>query len=327
MAIEHQKENQKYYLDNQGYFRFKHNKKLVHRFIAKHEIYDKNKDEYPLNFSEYIVHHIDKIKTNNKVSNLKLVTKKEHDRIHGINPPDKSQTELPTNSKQEESIKKVHEEIETKAKSSKIDSSNKSYDSDEIKPTYTGYISPNKFKSVIKKNKRNPYKIPKQITKKNKPQRKIDPIKPVTQEKPKKPIKKEHKCNQCNRPINHKGNCLACNIKNKRERDNLKKPNNSVFMVIGVILLFVIGLSIFNMLNIELPSANLIEKPISNQPIDDEYISGVFEKKYNEWQDYEDICAKFCYKECNDNNSKFIATEKDTRNILCSCCGKKYRLS
>ena len=43
-----------------------------------------NRDEYPLRFSQYQVHHIDGNKSNNDVSNLQIVTRREHEEIEGI---------------------------------------------------------------------------------------------------------------------------------------------------------------------------------------------------------------------------------------------------
>ncbi len=57
---------------------------LVHKQVAYREIYLKNKAKYPLPFSKYLVHHIDGDKQNNHVSNLQIVTREEHEKIHGI---------------------------------------------------------------------------------------------------------------------------------------------------------------------------------------------------------------------------------------------------
>lgn len=69
--------------DYKGYIRFKDSKRLFHRWMAEKEIYDKNKKKYTLPFEEYQVHHIDKVITNNIPENLKLLTKREHEEIHG----------------------------------------------------------------------------------------------------------------------------------------------------------------------------------------------------------------------------------------------------
>lgn len=70
-------------IDKNGYERGNYSD-LIHRQKAYRNTYLKNRDKYPLPFSMYIVHHIDKDKRNNKIANLQLVTKEEHDRIHGI---------------------------------------------------------------------------------------------------------------------------------------------------------------------------------------------------------------------------------------------------
>ncbi len=55
---------------------------LIHRQIAYHKIYRKNRDKYPLPFKKYVVHHIDGDKLNNDVSNLEIMTEEEHNRLH-----------------------------------------------------------------------------------------------------------------------------------------------------------------------------------------------------------------------------------------------------
>lgn len=68
------------YKDERGYER-KHSN-AVHRQRAYHHIYLKNRKKYPLPFSAYEVHHIDFDKTNNRMSNLAILTPEEHDKIH-----------------------------------------------------------------------------------------------------------------------------------------------------------------------------------------------------------------------------------------------------
>lgn len=71
------------YLDNNGYKRgeIKHSN-LLHRQLAFKYIYQPNKDQYPLPFGQYQVHHIDGNKQNNDIKNLKLVSKESHKEIH-----------------------------------------------------------------------------------------------------------------------------------------------------------------------------------------------------------------------------------------------------
>jgi len=74
----------KTYIDDDGYKRFKDSDKLVHRWIALNKIYLPNKHKYRFPFSKYVVHHIDLNKLNNDVSNLEIITQNEHEDIHGI---------------------------------------------------------------------------------------------------------------------------------------------------------------------------------------------------------------------------------------------------
>ena len=76
----------KYYIDENGYKRFNDSDKLVHRWVAYKYIYKDNKNKYKYNFEDYIVYHIDKNKLNNNSSNLKLMLTKEHEAEHGIIP-------------------------------------------------------------------------------------------------------------------------------------------------------------------------------------------------------------------------------------------------
>jgi hypothetical protein len=70
------------YMDRNGYQRTKQeHSNLVHRGRIYH-VYLENRDKYPLPFSAYEIHHIDFDKTNNKVSNLAILTPTEHDDIH-----------------------------------------------------------------------------------------------------------------------------------------------------------------------------------------------------------------------------------------------------
>jgi len=74
------------FIDENGYRRKKiQHSNLIHRNIAYEKIYIPNKKLYPLPFSKYQVHHKDKNKLNNNVSNLQLVTREEHEIIHGVN--------------------------------------------------------------------------------------------------------------------------------------------------------------------------------------------------------------------------------------------------
>jgi|SRR3989344_8892947 len=72
------------YIDEQGYRRWNKSHDRVHRTIAYKAIYLKEREKYPLEFKEYQVHHKDKNKENNRVENLELVHRAEHEKKHGI---------------------------------------------------------------------------------------------------------------------------------------------------------------------------------------------------------------------------------------------------
>ena len=70
------------YLDKNGYLRFCDGDGLVHRVVAYHKIYLPYKDNFPLPFSNYVVHHIDENKLNNHPSNLEIILDFEHKQRH-----------------------------------------------------------------------------------------------------------------------------------------------------------------------------------------------------------------------------------------------------
>ena len=68
----------KYYIDEDGYFRFNNSGKLLHRYIASKKIGRRlRRDE--------VVHHIDRNKKNNHSDNLYVCYPEEHQAIHTNN--------------------------------------------------------------------------------------------------------------------------------------------------------------------------------------------------------------------------------------------------
>jgi len=59
----------KTYTDKKGYLRYKSNKRLIHRIVAK-SLHKNAK----FKFSECLVYHLDLNKNNNKISNLRVIT-------------------------------------------------------------------------------------------------------------------------------------------------------------------------------------------------------------------------------------------------------------
>jgi len=72
------------YIDRRGYRYWKNSGKSVHRGIAKHKIWEKDRKKYPLEFKEYQVHHKNKDKLDNNVENLELIQIREHELSHNI---------------------------------------------------------------------------------------------------------------------------------------------------------------------------------------------------------------------------------------------------
>lgn len=69
--------------DDKGYIRGKpEHSDLISRQLAFDKIYKLNREEYPLKFKEYDVHHRDRKKHNNDIDNLDIVTREEHKDIH-----------------------------------------------------------------------------------------------------------------------------------------------------------------------------------------------------------------------------------------------------
>lgn len=71
------------YIDKNGYERNGYNNKLTHRKVAYRQLYDYPK-KHKLKFRYYEVHHIDRNKLNNSKDNLKILTREDHKKEHGI---------------------------------------------------------------------------------------------------------------------------------------------------------------------------------------------------------------------------------------------------
>ena len=66
------------FIDSKGYPRFRDSGKLVHRAVAVNKLGGKI-------YSGYEVHHIDGNKLNFRPSNLKVMSKSQHARLHWFN--------------------------------------------------------------------------------------------------------------------------------------------------------------------------------------------------------------------------------------------------
>jgi len=65
----------KTYVDEKGYKRYVNSNKLVHRHVAKKKLGNTI-------FDGYVVHHKDGNKLNNKRSNLQVMKRSSHSRLH-----------------------------------------------------------------------------------------------------------------------------------------------------------------------------------------------------------------------------------------------------
>lgn len=76
--------SEKSYIDEKGYLRFKDSGILVHRYLAKKYIWEKDRKKYPLEFDKYQVHHKDKNIRNNDIDNLEVIEIREHELKHNV---------------------------------------------------------------------------------------------------------------------------------------------------------------------------------------------------------------------------------------------------
>jgi hypothetical protein len=67
----------KFYIDRKGYPRWKDSRKLVHRTVAANKVGGSI-------FSGMVVHHRDGNKRNFRKSNLQIMTRSAHSRLHAI---------------------------------------------------------------------------------------------------------------------------------------------------------------------------------------------------------------------------------------------------
>ncbi len=72
-----------YYIDKRGYPRDNYSHELIHRRVAYNKIYLPNRNQYSLPFSSYVVHHINENKFDCRVNNLQILTREEHEKVHG----------------------------------------------------------------------------------------------------------------------------------------------------------------------------------------------------------------------------------------------------
>lgn len=76
--------SRKTYIDIRGYLKYCDDDHLVHRDIAYRKIYRDNRTDYPKKFRYYVIHHKNRKKVDNRVSNLRILRHNEHRKIHGI---------------------------------------------------------------------------------------------------------------------------------------------------------------------------------------------------------------------------------------------------
>jgi len=234
------------YRDQKGYRREHSN--AVHRHRAYHHIYLKNRKKYPLPFEAYEVHHIDWDKNNNRMDNLAVLTPEEHDDEH--ESMEDYGMDLNTLAKILASIEKRYflntDEILEMFREKwekfvyRVKSPSKEfyviYNFKTLRGQY--YKQYSELKGKIWKELIEELKEKEEVDKRKKKRREnfnlakkwvIGKIqkKPIEKEAIKETLKPEEKkkytCPKCGREINHKGNCLPCNAKAKREREGGSK--------------------------------------------------------------------------------------------------------
>lgn len=67
--------------DCYGYLRWLQTGELIHRIVARELIYPYG--HFTMEFEFYDVHHIDRNKKNNQPYNLAVLTREEHEAVHG----------------------------------------------------------------------------------------------------------------------------------------------------------------------------------------------------------------------------------------------------
>ncbi|MBW6461624.1 MAG: HNH endonuclease [DPANN group archaeon] len=147
-------------IDQNGYERGKwEHSTLIHRQVAYHDIYLLNRDDYPLKFAQYVIHHIDGNKRNNHRSNLMILTPEQHSIIHNIIVTPKINNKIKQNpiDKEKASLSQNIIDFELKQQEEHIN---------EKEPIFSQYIS-----ELELKNKQEPigqeHNRPKSINKQN----------------------------------------------------------------------------------------------------------------------------------------------------------------
>ena len=228
------------YRDNHGYQREPSN--LVHRHRAYHHIYLKNRKKYPLPFEAYEVHHIDGDKNNNRMDNLAVLTPEQHDKAHeilsnyGVSVEDffsyiviaeenfKIDKEQLLKDFEELCDEIQREDLEKRYYGDKYGEKTDNYVEKHIEEAMefvpARYIFIKTWNTLLE-NYEKEIKEKKEAEEEAKRKKeRNEKIKAGIKKGFNKLFGKKEKnlyCIDCNRPINHIGRCLACNMEAKRK--------------------------------------------------------------------------------------------------------------